>query len=129
MPLMRRWFAAAGVWLGVFAVAVNATVPIHLTQDLVHAVAHGKSHAPAAAEPQSAPADHRHGPAQPAGHDHGDCFVCNAHAALAAVTTPLPVALAAPAPAAVIGAAPAVATLRGDDFRLPYAPRAPPKAA
>jgi hypothetical protein len=126
---MRRCLAAVGVWLGVFAVAVNATVPIHLTQDLVHAVAHGKSHALAAAEPQSQPTHHPHDPAAPAGHDHGDCLICGAHAALAAVTAPTPATLALPAPAAVSGPAAAVVALHGDDFRLPYAPRAPPRAA
>jgi len=126
---MRRWSAAVGVWLGVFAVAVNATVPVHLAQDLVHAIAHGKSHALAAAETPSAPVHHQHDPAAPAGHDHGDCLVCSAHAALTAVTTPAPVALAAPAPATASGPAATLATLRGNEFRLPYAPRAPPGAA
>jgi hypothetical protein len=135
-----RWLRAAA-WLGVFALGLNALVPIHLAFDLAEALEplHRTATGLAGNDPDqqllglicghrddSGEADH-HGRHDDS-HHHADCPVCSAVGTLAALA--LPTAAVLPVPAAM--AAPrnpsGMATALAGDRPAAYRSRAPPVA-
>ncbi len=122
--------------LGLFALALNALVPIHVAFDLGD-LSSTRSLGAAASRPhdiewrllalltghlQPDGKSHKHGKAH-----HDDCPVCRAVGTLAGFAPPKLTVLPVPAPGAAPAAQPATAALRAG-APLPYRSRAPPTA-
>ena len=129
-------------WLGVFALALNALVPIHLAFDLAaafgaaqpsraHSVADDREwsvlaqlsgHGQTDADSPERGKSHQHGKGQPT-----PCQICSALGALAGFVPAAAVALPLPPPAPVPTA---LAAIGGEPARVPlaYRSRAPPIA-
>jgi hypothetical protein len=130
MPRKRKRRALVA-WLGLFALLLDALVPIHLAFDLAESL--GLDRAPIAAADPMRPllaelVGHESQPDKPDRdhHHHHDCAVCAAAGTLGAVTAPSPAALPVPTLAAqpILLAALRVAP-PGASFAA-YRSRAPP---
>ncbi len=133
---MLRGFGGIG-WaarLGLFALALNTLVPIHLAFDLAATLAPERAAAEAAHDTGWRLLALLTGHLQPVGkaHKHGkahrdDCPVCKAVGTLAGFAPAKLVVLPIPAPAATPAALTATAIVRAG-APLPYRSRAPPTA-
>lgn len=137
MRLGRPKLKAIAAWLGIFALSINALLPIHLAFDLADAVA-GAGGRLAQASPHhqhdgrhllATLAGHRDGGGKsggPVDRHHLDCFVCGSLGALAGFAATAGIALPTPA----LLDAPALLTAAAVELRgaapAAYRSRAPP---